>query len=75
MLQIFFPKNGDFKRIGLLAGMSLLEGGSGFPFLAPSIYQYVCGVNLSEIHSSLEEIPDAQLKLKLEEVRVCIFTE
>ena len=29
--------------------MSLVNAGSGFPFFAPAMYQYVCGKHVSSI--------------------------
>ena len=34
-------QEGVFLKIGMLMGVSLVQGGSGFPFFAPSMYQYI----------------------------------
>lgn len=33
----------DFQKVGTLVGMSIIHGGSRYPFFAPSMYQYICG--------------------------------
>ena len=63
-------QNGDFKQIGILMGMSLTQGGSGYPFFAPAIYQYVCGCDVCSIVPTVDEIPDLELKTVL--VEVCV---
>ena len=63
---------GDFKRIGILVGMSLVQGGSGFPFFAPAMYDYMCGKDVCSLVPTVDEIPDAQLKITLVEVCICI---
>lgn len=37
-----------FFYVGNLMAMSLLHGGCGFPYLAPPMYQYLCGVDISQ---------------------------
>ena len=50
--------------------MSLIQGGSGFPFFAPSMYDYICGRDVCSIAPTVDEIPDAQLKTALVEVYI-----
>lgn len=53
--------------------MSLIQGGSGFPFFAKSFYDYICGRDICSIDPALEEIPDVQLKATLTEVYIYII--
>ena len=56
-LALFLPKyvsNHCFlvrrvQKIGILTGMSLVNGGSWFSFFAPAMYRYVCGKDISSI--------------------------
>ena len=48
--------------------LSLLNGGSGFPFLAESTYEYLCGVPLSSVTVLDNEIPSYEVKELLDKV-------
>ena len=63
-----FSKSGDFRRIGNLVGMSLVNGGSGFPCFAPAMFDYICGKPISSIAIPIDEIPDVQLQQALKKV-------
>ena len=41
--------------------MSLLQQGSGFPYMAPSVYEYISGVSISSIDISIEEVSSIEL--------------
>lgn len=69
IMSPWFRQAGDFKRLGMLVGMSLIQGGSGLPFLAPAMYDYICGKDVCSIVATTGEIPNAELKATLE--RVC----
>ena len=58
-------QNGDFKCLGILVGMSFLNGGSGYPFFAPSLYHYVCGKDVCNITPLIDEVPDHDLRTVL----------
>lgn len=45
--------------------MSLLNGGSGYPYFAPAIYSYISGEDVCDIISTVEEVPNAELKAVL----------
>ena len=57
-----------YYRMGQLMAMSLLQQGSGFPYLAPPIYQYISGAELSEIDVSVEDVPSFELRNIIEKV-------
>ena len=48
--------------------MSLLQQGSGFPYLAPSVYQYISGVSISSIDISIEEVSSIELRSIIDKV-------
>ena len=62
-----------FKRVGILVGMSLVQGGAGYPFFAPSVYAYICGKDICCISPSVDEVPDPQVKDALVQVCVCVY--
>ena len=41
---ILFQTN-KFLYVGRLMAISLVQGGSGFPFFAQPMYEYLCGVD------------------------------
>ena len=50
--------------------MSLVQGGSGFPFLAPPVYKYLCGQNIADISVTLEDISDIEISMFLTKVSI-----
>ena len=48
--------------------LSLVHGGSGFPFLAKSTYEYLCGLPLSSITVANDEVPSYEVKALLDKV-------
>lgn len=52
----------------MLIGVSIVQGGSGFPFFAPSTYSYLCGVDLCSIVVGRDEIPDPEVEKTLQDV-------
>lgn len=53
-------EGGRFKLIGELMALSFLQGGTGFPFLAPCIYDFICGLPIASLQPSVDHIPDPQ---------------
>ena len=70
-LLFLFVKSGDFKRIGILVGMSLVNGGSGFPYFAPALYSYISGQEVQSIVITVDEVPNAELHSVLVKV-ICV---
>ena len=62
-----------YYKIGQLMSMSLLQGGSGFPYLAPPIYQYFSGVEIFALNVSMEDVASFELRSIIEEVRLHIY--
>lgn len=57
-----------YYQLGMLMAMSIVQGGSGFPFLAPPIFQYICGVEIRRISISNEDVPEYDVKKLIEDV-------
>ncbi|XP_065906067.1 G2/M phase-specific E3 ubiquitin-protein ligase-like [Dysidea avara] len=47
----------DFMRIGWYAGISVVQGGPGFPLLSDSVYQYLCTGETTNIEIDDEDLP------------------
>ena len=41
--------------------MALAQDGSGFPFFAGCMYQYLCGKKISDIEVDIEAVPDYEV--------------
>ena len=52
----------------MLVGVSIVQGGSGFPYFALSLYDYFCGASMNDIHCTLDEIPDPVIRTILYQV-------
>ena len=50
-------------------GMSVVQGGSGYPFFSPPIYDYICGTDLGLIIVECNEIPDPEIQSTIQKVR------
>ena len=61
-----------YTRIGILVGMSIVQGGSGYQFFAPSVYEYICGKDICELSPSVDEIPDYDVRQCV--LKVCVAT-
>uniref|UniRef100_A0A1X7VJU3 HECT domain-containing protein n=1 Tax=Amphimedon queenslandica TaxID=400682 RepID=A0A1X7VJU3_AMPQE len=57
-----------FFYIGELMALSVLHGGCGFPFLGKSTYDYLCGVPLSSINVSKDEVPNVEARVLLDKI-------
>ena len=49
-------------------GVSVVQGGSGHPYLAPSLFSYICGVDTCSILINRDEIPDSDIEEALQKV-------
>ena len=47
-----------FEKLGQLMVMSVAQGGSGFPFFAPCVFDYICGMEVNEIFVDVHHVPD-----------------
>ncbi|CAI8034740.1 G2/M phase-specific E3 ubiquitin-protein ligase [Geodia barretti] len=62
-------QEGVYRRVGVLMGVSLIQGGSGYPFFAPSTFSYLSGTDVCSILVGCDEIPDIEVKKTLQEIR------
>lgn len=60
-------------NVGRLMAMSLVQGGSGFPFFAPPMYQYLCGMEMSSIAVSTQDVPNLEVLSLLEKVHDFLY--
>ena len=58
----------DFYNLGRYTVMSVTQGGSGFPFLAPPVYDYLCTGKCTGISLKNEEALDSMLQFVLSKV-------
>lgn len=49
-------------------GVSIVQGGSGYPYFIPSTFSYLCGTDIHSITVTPEEIPDADVQEPLQKV-------
>ena len=52
--------------------MAVVQGGSGFQFLAPCIFQYLCGVELSGIPVDPQDIAEPEAVILLQKVHASL---
>ena len=48
--------------------MSLVQGGSGFPYMAPPMYDYLCGIDILSIKVILDDVPSCEVRKLLQQV-------
>ena len=51
--------------------MSLMQQGIGFPFLGKTTFNYLCGMEMDQVATIVEETPDAIVRMLIKDVRVC----
>lgn len=61
-------QEGLFRKVGMLMGISIVQGGSGYPFFAPSTFSYLCGNDLPSIAVGRNEIADSNVEHMLQEI-------
>ena len=67
---IIILKDKKFFYVGNLVAMGLVQGGSGIPFLAPPVYNYLCGMSMQAVKVSLEDAPNFEVQELVEKVHV-----
>ena len=56
--------------------MSLVQEGSGFPYFAPPVYEYLCGAELSSIKVTVDDVPNLEVRAFIEEVQnICLYLQ
>ena len=61
-------QNQKFYHIGQLMAIALAQGGSGFPYIAPSVFKYMSGINISDVAVTIAEVPNFEVRAVLENV-------
>ena len=51
-------------------GIPMVQGGSGFPFFAPSTLKYISGVDLCSILVGRDEIDSGEVEETIEKVHI-----
>ena len=65
---ILLLQKSDFKVIGVLIAMSLMQGGPGFPVLSPHVYEYMSTQQYLDLNIKDDDIPDPLVRLLLTQV-------
>lgn len=53
--------------------MSITQGGSGFPFMAPPVYEYISSGKYTDIECDIENISEPTLKFAVKKVKEAII--
>ena len=56
-----------FYQVGSLVAMGIVQGSSGFPFLSPPVFEYLCSGEIP-VHVSHEHVPSLEVKTFMNEV-------
>ena len=59
--------------MGKYVGMSILQGGHGFPCLAPCVFHYLVSGELTGAVVETSAVPDHQLQVILEKVSLLLL--
>lgn len=62
-----------FYFVGNLIAMGIVQGSSGIPYLAPPVYDYLCGATLESLTLTVEDVPSFEVKEFLEKVGSCLM--
>jgi len=61
-------QNDVYRRLGELVAVSVVQGGSGLHVFNSSVYQYLCGADVTTIIPSICQVPDVEVREVLEQV-------
>ena len=65
---LFYSQARHFDNFGMYVAMSICQGGSGFPYLADSVYTYMCTGKCTDVAVASADAPDSLLQFVLEKV-------
>ena len=51
-----------FLKLGKVAATSFVQGGSGLHIFSPSVFNYIRGMNVSDIFAGLDEVPKPDVR-------------
>ena len=58
----------EFKNLGILIGMSIVQGGYGFPALHPAVYKYMVTGTYLNLNVPSTDVPDAGVCALIDQV-------
>lgn len=58
MKSYFVFQRSEFRVLGMLLAMSIVQSGFGLPVLHPAMYQYMMGTAYQEIQLSDDDVPE-----------------
>ena len=59
-------------NFGILIGMSIIQGGNGFPALHPAVFNYMLTGKYLNLDVALPDIPDAGVCCLIEKVKIVV---
>lgn len=59
---MFLFQGGGFHKVGKLMATSVVQGGSGSPFLYKGLYSYITGKEPSDLEPDHRIIPDPEVE-------------
>ena len=69
MINFCFDQANDLYYIGQLIAMGIVQGSSGVPFLAPPVFDYLCGFSIDTIHVTKDDVPTYEVQQFLKKVQ------
>ena len=57
-----------FYYVGKLMAMGLANGGSGYPYMAPPMFEYLCGADIAEICVTDLDVPNLEVRQLIQKV-------
>ncbi len=61
-------QDSEYFKLGVLAAIALVHGGGAFNLFCPTVYNFLCGVKASELITSIDEVPDSEVREVLKKV-------
>lgn len=51
-----------YSRLGTLAAMSLVHGGTAFRLFSPTVFNFLSGLNAADLIAGISEVPDPSIR-------------
>jgi hypothetical protein len=67
-----FSQDGVYSKLGTLAAMSFVNGGTSFRLFSPCVYNFLCGMDAADLIAGIDEVPDCGVRETLKQVRFII---
>ena len=55
--------------------MSLVHGGATFGLFSPCIYNFLCGMDASDLIAGIDEVPQQEIVQILKQVSIMVFSD